>query len=263
MTDFESGVCVGMLLKSGGSSAKLQTLNVGSNGIYYPDTGYDGFSNVTVAVRPRLTTLSVTENGTYTPPSAYDGFDVVRVNCSDRYNEGYRDAYNECLELMTDSTSDETYDDGDGTYTFPGGGVDTENPLDLLNLTWATGSGYVTDTSTGWCLCYTFTQKTDDANAKLKVWCENIKTGTYAGILDGLWDFIVKNIRFAITGTNPTEEFNTIRDAFRPDTGKYYTTYTDKTRVSSNAGLRAMFRGTGHKYVTSRQKPSYAISNGG
>ena len=109
MTDFESGVCVGMLLKSGGSSAKLQTLNVGSNGIYYPDTGYDGFSNVTVAVRPRLTTLSVTENGTYTPPSAYDGFDVVRVNCSDRYQEGYQDGVNSVIINSLTVTENGTY----------------------------------------------------------------------------------------------------------------------------------------------------------
>lgn len=63
--------------------AALTSLQVTENGDYTPPAGYDGFSDVSVAVPAipaQLTGLSVTSNGDYTPPAGYDGFDEVNVN---------------------------------------------------------------------------------------------------------------------------------------------------------------------------------------
>ena len=65
----------------------LQTLTITSNNTYYPDTGYDGFSSVTVNVpstTPSLQTLTITSNNTYYPNSGYDGFSSVVANVQPR-----------------------------------------------------------------------------------------------------------------------------------------------------------------------------------
>lgn len=61
----------------------LQTKTITSNGSYTPDTGYDGFSGVTVNVPSEscsLQTKTVNSNGTYTPDSGYDGFSEFTVD---------------------------------------------------------------------------------------------------------------------------------------------------------------------------------------
>lgn len=60
--------------------SKLQKLNVTENGIYYPETGYDGFYEVEVNVPARLEDITITENGTYTHSQNYDGLGTVIVN---------------------------------------------------------------------------------------------------------------------------------------------------------------------------------------
>lgn len=50
------------------------------NGDYFPDEGYDGFSEVMVNVQPKLQAKSATANGTVTPDSGYDGLSQVTVN---------------------------------------------------------------------------------------------------------------------------------------------------------------------------------------
>ena len=57
----------------------LRPLSVSENGQYSPD-GFDGYSDVTVDVEPNLESLSATENGLYLPESGADGFDRVNVN---------------------------------------------------------------------------------------------------------------------------------------------------------------------------------------
>ena len=64
---------------NGMGSSVLTSLNVTTNGIYTPESGVDGFSQVDVDVNPDLRPLSVSENGTY-QPDGFDGFSQVSVN---------------------------------------------------------------------------------------------------------------------------------------------------------------------------------------
>lgn len=65
------------------STAVLQTKSITTNGTKTPDSGYDGFSSVTVNVpqtTAKLQTKTFTTNGTKTPESGFDGFSSVTVN---------------------------------------------------------------------------------------------------------------------------------------------------------------------------------------
>lgn len=65
------------------STAVLQTKSFTTNGTKTPDSGYDGFSSVTVNVpqtTANLQTKTFNTNGTKTPDSGYDGFSKVTVN---------------------------------------------------------------------------------------------------------------------------------------------------------------------------------------
>ena len=69
------------LIHGGGGEAVLQLLTATANGTYTPATGYDGFSQVMVAVpTPTLIQKSVSENGVYDPgDDNADGFSEVTV----------------------------------------------------------------------------------------------------------------------------------------------------------------------------------------
>ena len=93
------------------SQAKLQSKTATSNGVYSPDEGFDGLSQVTVDfalqdktitangtytcdegygglgqvianVKPKLQNITITENGNYTASTGYDGLKQVTVNVS-------------------------------------------------------------------------------------------------------------------------------------------------------------------------------------
>ena len=67
--------------KGGGREPVLETLYATDNGLYTPDEGVDGFSEVNVDVpAPGLTSLYVTQNGEYTSMTeGVPGFDIVDV----------------------------------------------------------------------------------------------------------------------------------------------------------------------------------------
>ena len=69
------------LIHGGGGEAVLQLLTATANGTYTPATGYDGFSQVMVAVpTPTLSQKSVIQNGVYDPgDDNADGFSKVTV----------------------------------------------------------------------------------------------------------------------------------------------------------------------------------------
>ena len=61
-----------------------QDISIGENGIYEPEEGYTGFSKVTVDINTvnntNLTVTPKTTNQTFTPPSPYTGYEKVTVN---------------------------------------------------------------------------------------------------------------------------------------------------------------------------------------
>lgn len=60
--------------------AVFEPLSITANGTYTPETGVDGFDEVTVNVPgPILQSKTVTANGTYTPDAGYDGLSSVEV----------------------------------------------------------------------------------------------------------------------------------------------------------------------------------------
>lgn len=69
---------------NGMSSSVLTSLDVTTNGTYTPESGVDGFNQVTVDVNPDLRPLSVTENGSY-QPDGFDGYSEVDVNVPQRF----------------------------------------------------------------------------------------------------------------------------------------------------------------------------------
>lgn len=77
--------------------AKLQKLKVTENGIYYPDIGFDGFSEVDVDIPTNLQDITITENGTYYPTDGYDGFSNVIVNTKQGLDSpGFKNLSLEC-----------------------------------------------------------------------------------------------------------------------------------------------------------------------
>lgn len=60
---------------------KGQTKTITANGTYTPDSGYNGFTSVTVNVNTvKNQDKTITANGTYTPDNGYTGFGKVTVN---------------------------------------------------------------------------------------------------------------------------------------------------------------------------------------
>ena len=72
---------------NGMGSSVLTSLNVTTNGIYTPESGVDGFSQVDVDVNPDLRPLSVSESGTY-QPDGFDGYESVVVDVPAQYKDG-------------------------------------------------------------------------------------------------------------------------------------------------------------------------------
>lgn len=64
----------------GGGQAVIQPLTVTANGTYTVPSGVDGFNPIIVQVVPNLQNKSITANGTYTADSGYDGLGTVDVN---------------------------------------------------------------------------------------------------------------------------------------------------------------------------------------
>lgn len=87
--DIDSNIVAGNI-KSGvtilgvtGSVTELkgQTKTITANGTYTPDSGYNGFTSVTVNVNTvKNQDKTITANGTYTPDAGYTGFGKVTVN---------------------------------------------------------------------------------------------------------------------------------------------------------------------------------------
>ena len=75
-------------LSTGGN---MSTLSVSENGTYYPETGYDGFSEVSVNVIPNLGYDYVfSSNGFYSPEAyGYDGFAKIGVDVPPYSVEGF------------------------------------------------------------------------------------------------------------------------------------------------------------------------------
>lgn len=100
--------------------AQLTGLNVTSNGDYTPPAGYDGFDEVNVNVpqsAARLTGLTATSNGDYTPPAGYDGFDEVKVSVP-------------VVQPVIEETSIEVNSNGEVTIT-ASPGIDGYNPINI------------------------------------------------------------------------------------------------------------------------------------
>lgn len=66
------------IMMSGGGGV-IKPLTVTANGTYSAPTGVDGYSPVTVDVKPLLVPKTITSNGTYFPPDNVDGFSSVYV----------------------------------------------------------------------------------------------------------------------------------------------------------------------------------------
>ena len=62
-----------------------QDKTITANGIYTPDEGYTGFGTVTVDINTvNNTDITITTNGTYTPSAPYTGFGTVKVDVSSK-----------------------------------------------------------------------------------------------------------------------------------------------------------------------------------
>ena len=61
-----------------------QDISIGENGTYEPEEGYTGFGKVTVDINTvnntNLTVTPKTTDQTFTPPSPYTGYETVTVN---------------------------------------------------------------------------------------------------------------------------------------------------------------------------------------
>lgn len=80
MTNFETGICVGMLLSKRGG-ANISPITITENGTYTAPSGTDGYNPINVAVKPKVGTKTITANGTYYASNDnLDGYDVVIVN---------------------------------------------------------------------------------------------------------------------------------------------------------------------------------------
>lgn len=101
--------------------AKLQKLKVTENGIYYPDIGYDGFSEVDVDIPTNLQDITITENGTYYPSEGYDGIYEINVNVphgSDGIlNFDFTHSFTDTLKGYTAGASNVTIGDNGATFS--------------------------------------------------------------------------------------------------------------------------------------------------
>ena len=65
------------------TESRTQPINITSNGVYTPDSGYTGFSRVSVDINTvNNQDATFTKDGTYTPTAPYTGFGTVVVNTS-------------------------------------------------------------------------------------------------------------------------------------------------------------------------------------
>lgn len=79
----------GAISQISGGGGNMSTLSVSVNGTYYPEAGYDGFSEVSVNVIPNLGYGYVfSSNGVYKPEDyGYDGFAKIVVDVPGGYTE--------------------------------------------------------------------------------------------------------------------------------------------------------------------------------
>ena len=100
--------------------ARLQKLKVTENGIYYPDVGYDGFSEVDVDIPTNLQDITITENGKYYPSEGHDGIYEVDVNVpkgSDGVlNFDFTKSFTDTLKNYTAITSHVNITDNGATF---------------------------------------------------------------------------------------------------------------------------------------------------
>lgn len=95
-----------------------QTATITSNGIYTPDIGYTGFTEVDVFIEPEeplLQDITITQDGTYTAGTGYDGLGVVEVNVGGEYKNCLDDINTALTNLGI--TPPEDYADLDTTIT--------------------------------------------------------------------------------------------------------------------------------------------------
>ena len=139
MNEFETGVCVGILLQKRGGSANLDSVTFTANDTYTPTPPLDGWNEVTVAVP--LTERTFTANDDYI--NSNGGWNIVHINVPTYYDE-WQDAIEqlehmqECCEAVVQTLQkydpdfdpedcedippeiDNIVDDASG-YTFPDG----------------------------------------------------------------------------------------------------------------------------------------------
>ena len=114
---------------------RLQNLKVTENGIYYPDTGYNGFYEVDVNIPTNLQDIKITENGKYYPSEGYDGIYEVDVNIPSGsegiLNFDFTKSFTDTLKNYTASTSNVSISDNGATFTGSAGyiGVIVYPPL--------------------------------------------------------------------------------------------------------------------------------------
>ena len=109
---FESGITY--------QKSLLSSTALTENGTY---TSENGFSAVTVNVRPDTTDLTVTVNGQYTPPSSFIGYSAVTVNVNSGdclSNEFLIELTSDYLETVTGVQVTLIYADQKDIYTYNG-----------------------------------------------------------------------------------------------------------------------------------------------
>lgn len=111
--------------------AKLEEKTITENGTYYPSTGKDGFSNVTVNVpqpQPVLASINIEENGTYTPPEGTDGYNNIKVEVPQP-----QPVYEELDETIT-VNGEYTYNPSSGKDGFSSAKITVNVPAPTVTL---------------------------------------------------------------------------------------------------------------------------------
>lgn len=114
----------------------LTTKNITENGTYFPESPYNGFSQVSVNINTvNNTDITITEAGVYTPESPFTGFGTVTVDLS--WIQAALEALNAGDADTTINLQDKTVTTA-GTYTADAGfdGLGTV----IVNLDWVTAA---------------------------------------------------------------------------------------------------------------------------